>query len=76
MAKQQLSALDSGVLKIVRTENEPIKGQAIFDKLSATDAVQPHEVARSIWRLVDSGQVTVRADQGVLLAGDAPTIRR
>ncbi len=61
------TALDSDVYDVVRQE-APVKAHTVYDKLSALSSVQPHEVARSIWRLVDHGRVIVHAGKGILLA--------
>ena len=63
------SELDEKVLGVVGTSGSPIKTYAIFDRLNGSTPVQPHEVARSVWRLVERGKVTVRAGQGVSMKG-------
>ncbi len=60
------TTLDSDVYDVVRQE-APVKAHVVYDKLSAGNPIQPHDVARSIWRLVDRGQVTVRAGKGISL---------
>jgi Mn-dependent DtxR family transcriptional regulator len=77
MAKDQLSSreLDSKVYTVVQEANEGVKGREIYGRLQATNAVHPSDVARSIWRLHDRGEVTVSAGRGVELANNGRRIR-
>lgn len=51
--------LDQEVLKVVQ-ERQPIKVQAILESLGETRNVYPHEMTRSVWRLVEAGHVSIR----------------